>query len=133
MKRLTKIFPLTLLAVAVVVSACGLVDTDLAQEVIDLKAQILEIQINEVDPLVNEIEEMSKIIAPLEREVEDLEARREELYDEARRLGDEFENEMRQRFEVIFMQEGDAQGRYEEFLREEYDSLERQRRDLERS
>lgn len=133
MNKLTKIFPLTLLAVAVVVSACGLVDTERAQEVVDLRTQILEIQINEVDPLVNEIEEMSKLIAPLEREVEDLEAQREVLYDEGRRLGDEFENEMRQRFEVIFMQDDEAHGRYQEILGEEYDSLDKQRRDLERS
>ncbi len=133
MNRLTKIFPLTLLAVAVVVSACGLVDTEKAQEVLDLKAQILDIQINEVDPLVDEIEEMSKLIAPLEREVEDLEAQRELLYEEGRRLGDEFEYEMRERFEVIFLQEGDVHGRYEELLGEEYDALEKQRRDLERS
>ena len=133
MNKLTRIFPLTLLAVAVLVSACGLVDTERAQDVVDLKTRILEIQINEVDPLVNEIEERSKLIAPLEREVEDLEARREVLYDEGRRLGDEFEYEMRQRFEVIFMQEDDAHGRYEEFLGKEYDSLDKQRRDLERS
>ena len=38
--------------------ACGVVDAEAAQSVLDLRSQILEIQTNEVDPMVQKISDL---------------------------------------------------------------------------
>ena len=86
---------------SVFIAACGIVDTEQAQEALDLKAQVLEIKANEIDPLIDQISELDKEIEPLEREIEDLEREREEIYDQGRELGNEFEHEMRDRFKKL--------------------------------
>ena len=53
MKPMLKVIIIAL--TTMVLSACGLIDTEQAQEVVELRQQILEIQINEVDPLVDQI------------------------------------------------------------------------------
>ena len=40
---------------SVFIAACGIVDTEQAQEALDLKAQVLEIQANEIDPLFDPV------------------------------------------------------------------------------
>ena len=110
MKPMLKVIIIALTTMAL--SACGLIDTEQAKEVVELRKQILEIQINEVDPLVDQIKDLSILIDPLEEEIEDLEDEREKLYDEGRRLGNEFEDEMRNRFQDLFMQEDEARDNF---------------------
>ena len=93
---------------SVFIAACGIVDTEQAQEALDLKAQVLEIKASEIDPLMDQIDDLDKEIGPLEREIEELEQQREEIYDQGRDLGNEFENEMRERFSMVFEGEEEA-------------------------
>ena len=63
--------------------ACGVVDVEQAQGVVDLRARILEIQTKQVDPLVEQINAIEEQVAPIEAEIEALERQKEELYREA--------------------------------------------------
>ena len=65
--------------------------------------------------------------------IEDLEDEREKLYDEGRRLGNEFEDEMRDRFQDLFMQEDEARDKFEDSIEKERKALDLERRELERS
>ena len=57
--------------------ACGVVDTEQAQEAFDRKEQVLTIQVEEIDPLIDQIFDLDRQIEPIEREIEDFERQRE--------------------------------------------------------
>ena len=57
---------------------------------------------------MDQIAEFQRTIAPLEREIGEMEEEREDLYEQGRELGHEFEDEMREKFDVFFMQEGEG-------------------------
>ena len=61
-------------------AACGIVDVEQAQGVVDLRARILEIQTTEVNPLIDQIDEIERQIAPIEAEIKALERQKEKLY-----------------------------------------------------
>ena len=84
-------------------AACGVVDVEQAQGVVDLRARILEIQTNEVDPLVEQINAIEEQVAPIEAEIEALERQKEGLYQQAEEIGTEFDEEMRERFDTVYM------------------------------
>ena len=113
MNHLVKLGAATLMTVlsGLFLVGCGIVDEEGAQATLDIKKQILEIQVGELDPLMDQITELQKTIDPLEREIEDMEEEREDLYELGRQLGDEFEDEMRKKFDVLFMQEERSLGR----------------------
>ncbi len=131
---------------ASILAACGIIDTEQAEGVVELRTQILEIQTNEVEPLTQQISDLAKEIEPLEKEIEDLEDQRDDLWDEGDRIGRQFENEMRAKFESLFMEGDEARMQLEEAidiefslledeqdaLKEEQDALEDQFRDLDR-
>ena len=110
---------------SIFLAACGIVDTELAQEAIDLKTQVLEIKTTQIDPLMEEIDTLSLQIDPLEREIEQLEQQREDLYDQGRELGNEFEKEMKKRFSSLFEADEDARAAFEEEFDEKYIRAER--------
>ena len=58
-----------ILSISFSMVACGIVDAEAAQSVLDMRAQILEIQTNEVDPLVQQIAEVDSRIKPIEQEI----------------------------------------------------------------
>ena len=60
--------------------ACGVVDVEQAQGVVDLRARILEIQTKQVDPLVEQINAIEEQVAPIEAEIEALERQKENLF-----------------------------------------------------
>ena len=111
-------------------AACGIVDTEQAQEAIDLKTQVLEIKATQIDPLMDEIDILSKQIDPVEREIEELERQRENLYDQGRKLGNEFENEMKKRFSTLFEADEDARQAFEEEFEDQFKALQKQMKDL---
>ena len=100
--------------VAIALLGCGIVDEEEAQAALDIKKQILEIQTTELDPLIDQIALLQESIEPLEKEIEALESQREDLYDQGRELGDEFEDEMRDKFDVLFMKEGEGRDKFED-------------------
>ena len=61
------------LMIAAAFMACGIVDSEAAQDVVDIRSQILDIQTNEVDPLMAQLEELQTQIDPIESEIEELE------------------------------------------------------------
>ena len=101
---------------ASILAACGIIDTEQAEGVVELRTQILEIQTNEVEPLTQQISDLAKEIEPLEKEIEDLEDQRDDLWDEGDRIGRQFENEMRAKFESLFMEGDEARMQLEEAL-----------------
>ena len=113
-------------------TACGLVDREQAQEVLDIKSQVLEMQITQVDPLIDLVDELAVQIEPLEREIQELEREREDIYGQARELSSEFEHEMRGRYEIIFDDEEDARRTFEDQIEDEFKALEKEWRELER-
>jgi len=117
---------------SIFLSACGLINTEQAQEVLDIKKQVLEMQMTQVEPLIDRIDELGLLIDPLEREIEELEQLREDLYDQARELSEEFEREMRDRYEIIFDNEDDAMDEFENQIEEEFKALEQEWREMER-
>ena len=46
---------------SIFLAACGIVDTEQAQEAIDLKTQVLEIKTTQIDPLMEEIDTLSPV------------------------------------------------------------------------
>jgi DNA repair exonuclease SbcCD ATPase subunit len=116
---------------SIFLAACGIVDTEQAQEAIDLKTQVLEIKTTQIDPLMDEIDILSQQINPLEREIEELEQQRENLYDQGRELGNEFEKEMKKRFSSLFEADEDARQAFEEEFEDEFKVLQKQMKDLE--
>ena len=124
---------------SVLLSACGLVDTEAAGEAIALKEQVLRIQTEELDPLLDQLADFQSEIEPLEQEIDDLEQQRDELVDQGRNLAEEFEREMRDRFELVYQDEDEARRIFEkeiddqfDAIEDEFDDLEKERRDLER-
>jgi chromosome segregation ATPase len=117
---------------SILLSACGLVDTEAAGEAIALKEQVLLIQSEQLDPLLDQLSDFQSEIEPLEQEIDDLESQRDELVDQGRNLADEFEREMRDRFEMVFQDEEGARREFENDVNDQFKDLEKQRRDLER-
>jgi len=117
---------------SILLSACGLVDTEAAGEAIALKEQVLLIQSEQLDPLLDQLSDFQSEIEPLEQEIDDLESQRDELVDQGRNLADEFEREMRDRFEMVFQDEEGARREFENDINDQFKDLEKQRRDLER-
>ena len=115
---------------SIFLAACGIVDTEQAQEAIDLKTQVLEIKTTQIDPLMEEIDTLSLQIDPLEREIEQLEQQREDLYDQGRELGNEFEKEMKKRFSSLFEADEDARDAFEEEFEDQFKALQKQMKDL---
>ena len=115
------------------IAACGIVDTEQAQEALDLKAQVLTIQDVEIDPLIDQISDVDKEIELLEREIEDLERQREDIYDQGRDLGNEFEREMKVRFSIVFKGEEEARRAFEDALEDEWIVLGKKRKKIEQS
>ena len=116
---------------SIFLAACGIVDTEQAQEAIDLKTQVLEIKTSQIDPLMEEIDTLSQQIDPLEREIEELEKQRENLYNQGRELGNEFEKEMKNRFSSLFEADEDARQAFKEEFEAEFRALTQQMKDLE--
>ena len=56
---------------SVLVSSCGLVDTEAAGEAIAQKEQVLRIQTEQLDPLLDELSGFQSQIEPFEQEIED--------------------------------------------------------------
>lgn len=125
---------------SILLSACGLVDTEAAGEAIALKEQVLRIQTEQLDPLLDQLSDFQSEIEPLEQEIDDLEQQRDELVDQGRNLADEFEREMEDRFQMVYQGEDEARRVFEkeiddqfDAIEDEYDDLDKERRDLERS
>ncbi len=123
---------LSIIALSVFVTGCGIIDTEQAGEALALKEQVLRLQIEELDPLMDQLADMQSQIAPLEEEIEDLEDAREHIYDEARDIGDQFEREMGGAYDVLWQGEEEARRDFEDQLEEQYDALEREWDELEK-
>ncbi len=121
-KALMKISVIGIVGAAFV--ACGIVDVEQAQGVVDLRARILEIQTKQVDPLVDQIEAIEEQVAPIEAEIEALERQKEELYGEAEEIGQQFDEEMRERFDTTYMEGDQARGEFENEIQERHRELE---------
>jgi DNA repair exonuclease SbcCD ATPase subunit len=117
---------------SILLSACGLVDTEAAGEAVALKEQVLRIQTEQLDPLLDQLSDFQAEIEPLEQEIDDLESQRDELVDQGRNLANEFEREMRDRFEMVFQDEEGARREFENDIEDQFKDLDMQRRDLER-
>ena len=83
-KALMKISVIGIVGAAFV--ACGIVDVEQAQGVVDLRARILEIQTSQVDPLVDQINAIEEQVAPIEAEIEALERQKSKLYAHAEEM-----------------------------------------------
>ena len=110
--------------------ACGVVDVEQAQGVVDLRARILEIQTKQVDPLVEQINAIEEQVAPIEAEIEALERQKEELYREAEGIGQQFDDEMRERFDTTYMEGDQARQEFENEIQERHRELEEKERSL---
>ena len=111
-------------------AACGVVDVEQAQGVVDLRARILEIQTNEVDPLVEQINAIEEQVAPIEAEIEALERQKEGLYQQAEEIGTEFDEEMRERFDTVYMEGDQAREEYKRQIDARFQELEERQRAL---
>ena len=116
-------FPLALLA-------CGIVDTEQAQSVVDLRAKILEIQTTQVDPLISEIDDLESKIEPIEEEIKDLEEIKSNFYDEADQIAKDFEYEMESKYEFLFDKAEEARRAFEDRIKQAYKDLSKQEEDL---
>ena len=117
---------------SVLVSSCGLVDTEAAGEAIAQKEQVLRIQTEQLDPLLDELSGFQSQIEPFEQEIEDLEEQRDALVDQGRDLADEFEREMEDRFQLVYQDEDEARRGFEKQIQDEFDALDKEMRDLDR-
>ena len=104
--------------------ACGVVDAEAAQSVLDLRSQILEIQTNEVDPLVQQISDLDSRIQPIEQEIESLEEELDIINQQAELIGQEFENDMSTEHQTLFLNEDEARDRFDEMVNEELEAFE---------
>ena len=127
-KALMKISVIGIIGAAFV--ACGIVDVEQAQGVVDLRARILEIQTSQVDPLVDQINAIEKQVAPIEAEIEALERLKEGLYGEAEEIGRQFDEEMRERFDTTYMEGDQARQEFENEIQERHRELEDKERAL---
>ena len=110
--------------------ACGIVDVEQAQGVVDLRARILEIQTTQVDPLVEQIEAIEEQVSPIEAEIEALERQKGKLYEQAEEMGQKFDQEMRERFDTAYMEGDQARGEFEKEIEARYRELEDKERAL---
>ena len=117
---------------SVLVSSCGLVDTEAAGEAIAQKEQVLRIQTEQLDPLLDQLSGFQSQIEPFEQEIEDLEEQRDALVDQGRDLADEFEREMEDRFQMVYQDEDEARRTFEKQIEDEFDALDKEMRDLDR-
>ena len=122
---------LPVIAFSILLSACGLVDTEAAGEAIALKEQVLRIQSEELDPLLDQLSDFQSSIEPLEKEIDDLEDQRDGLVEQGRVLADEFEREMRDRFESVYQDDEGTRRIFEEQIEALHDELQDQENDLE--
>ena len=122
---------LSIIALSVFVTGCGIIDTEQAGEALALKEQVLRLQIEELDPLVDQLSAMQSRIEPLERGIEELENSRQNIYREAREIGDNFEHRMGDQYNVLWQGEEEARKDFEDQLEEQYDALDREWRELE--
>ncbi|SVA24538.1 uncharacterized protein METZ01_LOCUS77392, partial [marine metagenome] len=127
-KALMKISVIGIVGAAFV--ACGIVDVEQAQGVVDLRARILEIQTNQVDPLVDQINAIEEQVAPIEAEIEALERKKGKLYEQAEEMGQKFDQEMRERFDTAYMEGDQARGEFEKEIEARYRELEEKERQL---
>ena len=111
-------------------AACGVVDVEQAQGVVDLRARILDIQTNEVDPLVDQINAIEDQVAPIEAEIEALERQKEDLYQKAEQIGQEFDQEMRERFDTVYMEGDQAREEYKRQMDAKFQELDERQRAL---
>ena len=117
---------------SVLLSACGLVDTEAAGEAVALKEQVLRIQTEQLDPLLDQLSGLKSDIEPLEEEIDDLESQRDELVDQGRDLAGDFEREMQDKFQLVYQDEDEARRHFENDLQDQFKDLEKKRRDIER-
>tara|TARA_B100000959_G_scaffold35074_1_gene33485 strand:+ start:451 stop:3306 length:2856 start_codon:yes stop_codon:yes gene_type:complete len=110
--------------------ACGIVDVEQAQGVVDLRARILEIQTSQVDPLIDQINAIEEQVAPIEAEIEALERQKGKLYEQAKEMGQKFDQEMRERFDTAYMEGDQARGEFEKEIEARYRELEEKERQL---
>ncbi len=115
---------------SILLSACGLVDTEAAGEAIALKEQVLRIQSEQLDPLLDQLSDFQSEIEPLEQEIDDLEQQRDELVDQGRNLADEFEREMQDKFEMVYQDEDQARRIFEKEIDDQFDEIDDQYKDL---
>ena len=108
---------------SILLSACGLVDTEAAGEAIALKEQVLRIQTEQLDPLLDQLSDFQSEIEPLEQEIDDLEQQRDELVDQGRNLADEFEREMEDRFQMVYQGEDEARRVFEKEIDDQFDAI----------
>ena len=113
-----------ILSISFSMVACGIVDAEAAQSVLDMRAQILEIQTNEVDPLVQQIAEVDSRIKPIEQEIESLEEELEIINQQAEIIGDEFERDMEAEHQNLFLDEDEAREKFEQMVEEEFEAFE---------
>ena len=111
-------------------AACGIVDVEQAQGVVDLRARILEIQTSEVNPLIDQIDAIEKQIAPIEAEIKALERQKEKLYQQAEEMGKKFDKEMRERFDTAYMENDQAREEFGKEIEVKYRELEEREREL---
>ncbi len=110
-----------ILSISFSMVACGIVDAEAAQSVLDMRAQILEIQTNEVDPLVQQMSDIDSKIQPIEQEIETLEQELETINQQAEIIGDEFESDMEAEHQTLFLDEDEAREKFEEMVDEEFE------------
>ena len=113
-----------ILSISFSMIACGVVDAEAAQSVLDLRSQILEIQTNEVDPLVQQISDLDSRIQPIEQEIESLEEELDIINQQAELIGQEFENDMSTEHQTLFLNEDEARDRFDEMVNEELEAFE---------
>ena len=109
--------------------ACGIVDSEAAQSVVDTRAQILEIQTTEVDPLMEQMKALQDQIDPIEAEIEALEDQREDLYRQGEEVGRGFEDEMREKFDLAFMNQDEAREAFYEELENQWRQMDDDHKD----
>jgi chromosome segregation ATPase len=117
---------------SVLLSSCGLVDTEAAGEAIAQKEEVLRIQTEQLDPLLDQLSRFQSQIEPFEQEIEDLEEQRDALVDQGRDLADEFEREMQDRFQMVYQDEDEARRTFGKQIEDEFDALSKEMRDLDR-
>jgi chromosome segregation ATPase len=109
--------------------ACGIVDSEAAQGVVDIRSEILKIQNEELDPLVSQIADLDVQINPIEQEIEALELQIEEIYKQGEQLGRDFEDEMRNKYEDMYLEGDEARQKYEEQMEDQWKDIDREQKE----
>ena len=96
-------FKITMISIiSIALTACGIVDTEAANEALDLKAQVLDIQANQIEPILEQLSVLKDEIDPKEQEIEELQDQRDRFYEEGERIWRDFQDEMNQKYEMLF-------------------------------